>query len=258
MKIQLLPSTFNEDGTASPGQHLTCFVINDSVAVDAGSLGMAVSSRQRESIRDVVISHAHLDHIAGLPLFIDDLFATLDSPVKVHAESEITAILERDIFNWSVYPRFSDLVNHNGSVLQYEPFKVGVPFEIAGIEFTALSVNHKVPSFGFLIDDGTAAIAFSGDTAEMDSFWQAIGQKERLDALLIECAFPNEMGELAEISHHLTPRRLERELEKFRDTDCPIYCINLKPMYRERIIEELIDLGIGNLSVFEVGKLYEF
>ena len=37
---------------------------------------MAASSVQQSAIRDVVLTHAHLDHIAGLPLFIDDLFST--------------------------------------------------------------------------------------------------------------------------------------------------------------------------------------
>ncbi len=75
MKLQLLPGTFDENGMASPRQHLSCFVVDDCVAIDAGSLAMAASTVQRKQIRDVVLTHAHLDHIAGLPLFIDDLFA---------------------------------------------------------------------------------------------------------------------------------------------------------------------------------------
>ena len=68
MKLQLLPSTFDENGRASPRQHLTCFVIDDCVAIDAGSLAMSVNPVQRKNIRDIVLTHAHLDHIAGLPL----------------------------------------------------------------------------------------------------------------------------------------------------------------------------------------------
>src|SRR5918998_1216332 len=106
MKLQLLPTTFDRNGCATAQQHLACFVIDDSVAIDAGSLAMATTDIQREKIRNVVLTHAHLDHIAGLPLFIDDLFAILKEPICVHAEKKVIDTLERDVFNWSVYPRF--------------------------------------------------------------------------------------------------------------------------------------------------------
>src|SRR3712207_8672222 len=54
------------------------------------------------------------DHIAGLPLFIDDSFAGLEEPIRVYATREVIEILERDIFNWDVYPNFSELKNQNG------------------------------------------------------------------------------------------------------------------------------------------------
>ncbi|MCA1591022.1 MAG: MBL fold metallo-hydrolase, partial [Acidobacteria bacterium] len=99
MKLQLLPSSFDENGSASCRQHLTCFVIDDCVAIDAGSLAMAASEKQRRQIRDIVLTHAHLDHIAGLALFLDDLFATLDRPICVYATAEVIEVLERDVFN---------------------------------------------------------------------------------------------------------------------------------------------------------------
>lgn len=257
MRIQLLPSTFNEDGAASPGQHLTCFVINDNVAIDAGSLGMAANDRQRKQVRDIVLSHAHLDHIAGLPLFIDDLFATLESPIRIHAAVEIIDVLETSIFNWSVYPKFSELDNANGKVLEYVPFAPNTPFALRGLEITPFSVNHKVPSFGFIVSDTRSKILITGDTAEMDDLLETAERAGDLDAILIECAFPNEMAELAEISHHLTPARLANQLKKLGTGSCRIYCVNLKPMYRDRIISQLAELDVPDLSVFEVGRAYE-
>ena len=75
---------------------------------------------------------------------------------------------------------------------------------------------------------------------------------------MIECAFPDELEELAEASHHLTPQLLKKEICKFRHKDCPIYVINLKPMYRNQIIKQLEKLQIENLNILEVGKVYEF
>jgi hypothetical protein len=115
-----------------------------------------------------------------------------------------------------------------------------------------------VPSFGYLISDGAATIALSGDTAEMDGFWDAVNATQDLSAILLECAFPNELKELARVSHHLTPDGLSVELAKRTQTDCPVYIANLKPMYRDVIVRELAELGIPNLEIVEVGEVYEW
>ena len=85
MNIQLLPSTFDEQGHATPEQRLTCFLIDETVAVDAGSIALALSTDQREKVRDIIITHPHMDHIASLPIFIDDLYPTLRRPIRVYA-----------------------------------------------------------------------------------------------------------------------------------------------------------------------------
>ena len=258
MKLQLLPSTFETNGAPSRRQHLTCFVIDDTVSVDAGSLAMAVSAVQTEQIRDIVLTHAHLDHIAGLPLFLDDLFATLTEPVTVHCTPAVVETLERDIFNWSVYPRFSELTNEFGPVLKYREFRSGEEFSVKHLRFTSIEVNHRVPSVGLLISDGKSAVALSGDTAEMDGFWALVNEAPVVSAILIECAFPNELDDLAEIAHHLTPKRLKAELDKCSRADCTVYIVNLKPMYRDAIIEQIESLGVANLVPLEVGRVYEW
>jgi ribonuclease BN (tRNA processing enzyme) len=258
VKLQLLPSTFEPDGAPSLRQHLSCMVIDDLVAIDAGSLAMAATPIQQKQVRDIVLTHAHLDHIAGLPLYLDDLFATLTEPVTVHATEEVIETLERDVFNWSVYPRFSDLSNENGPVLRYRPFAIGDRFTVRHLQFVSAEVNHKVPSSGFIVSDGQATVAISGDTAEIDGFWEAINATANVDAILVECAFPDELADLAEISHHLTPSSLRDELAKCRAGEgTRVYVVNMKPMYREQIVRQLSDMGMPNVRPLEVGKVYD-
>ncbi len=253
MKIQLLPSTIEPDGTASVRQHLSCLVIDDLVAIDAGSLAQAVSPVQRAQIRDVVLTHAHLDHIAGLPLFVDDLFASVESPIVIHAVQEVIDVLERNIFNWSVYPRFSELRNDHGPVMEYRPFELGVEFSVRHLKLKAIGVNHKVPSVGFIISDGNSIVAMTGDTAELNGFWNRVNDLGNAAAVIVECAFPNRLAELASISHHLTPKSLERELAKLR-IDCPVYVMSIKPAYYDSVVEELSALKIPQLRVFDSGQ----
>jgi len=256
VRVQLLPSTF-EGSRASLRQHLTCFVIDDSVAIDAGSLAMSASDDQQSAIRNIVVTHAHLDHIAGLPLFIDDLFASLTEPVTVHATQPVIDTLENDIFNWSVYPRFSELSNANGPVLKYEAFGQAEEFTVRHLTLRAVEMNHKVPSTGFLISDTNSTIALSGDTSSTDGFWKLINSAERLSAILLECAFPDELHDLADVSHHLTPSGMAVELEKC-EKDCPVFVVNLKPMYRDEIVEQIRRKKLDRVEILEVGKVYEW
>lgn len=219
---------------------------------------MATTETQKKQIRDVVLTHAHLDHIAGLPLYIDDLFATLKTPVCVHCSPEVVETLERNVFNWEIYPRFTELENESGAVMRYQPFEAGKEFSVKHLRIKSISVNHKVPSVGFIISDGKTSFALTGDTAKMDGFWQTVNAEPNLSALLIECAFPNELENLAENSHHLTPRNLQKELAKFDRQECAVYVVNIKPMYRDEVIKQIEELRIENLQILNVGQIYEW
>ena len=255
LKFQLLPSSFESDGSPSARQHLACLVVNDLVAVDAGSLAMAATDEMRRSLRDVVLTHAHLDHIAGLPLFIDDLFATLNRPVTVHALNEVIDVLERDIFNWSVFPRFSELDAGYGPPIKYSSIQPNVEFQIADLTFQAFAADHKVPSAGYLISDDNGSVAVSGDSASLAALIAAVAGRDDMRAVLVECAFPNGLGAIAQNSHHMTPSVLADQLASLA-ADCPVFVINIKPNYREKVVAELSELSIPRLEVMQVGKCY--
>lgn len=254
----MLPSTIDENGMASVRQHLMSIVIDDSVAIDAGCLGWACSDLHRKQVRDIILTHTHLDHIAGLPLFIDDLFATLTEPVRVHATREMIDILERDLFNWAIYPRFSELKNSFGNVVEYSEFAKGAGFKVKHLSLQSVGVNHKVSANGYVISDGKSSVAITGDTGETDEIWQICSGTADLKAALVECAFPDELEDLARVSDHLTPARLKIELEKINDRHFPVLVMNMKPMYRDVIIKQLSAANIPKLEILSVGQVYEF
>ena len=258
MRVQLLPSSFDSQGHATSEQRLTCFLIDECVAVDAGSLALALTAVQRQGVRDIIVTHPHMDHIASLPIFIDDLFETLKSPVRVHATPEVIELLERDVFNWNVYPRFSELKNEFGPVMEYVPIPAGKEFRVAHLTVTAVAVNHIVPTVGLLVSDSKSIIAFSSDTAETDEFWNLINRAPRIDALLIEASFPNSMAKLAEVSRHFTPASLQRDLLKLTHNGLDILAVHIKPAYRQMVIDELKALNIPRLDVMEPGRTYSW
>lgn len=258
MRIQLLPSTFDAQGVATLEQRLTCFLIDDCVAVDAGSIALALPNERRSMVKDIIVTHPHMDHIATLPIFIDDQYPNLHQPMRVYATEEVIGLLERDVFNWNVYPRFSELKNDYGPVMEYVPIPIGKPFPVAHLTVCAVPVNHIVPTVGLVVSDGKKSVAFSSDTAETEEFWKIVNQMKDLDALLIETSFPDRMAKLAHVSRHFTPATLGQELKKLTHNGMDIMAVHLKPSYRDEIIEQLNALNIPKLSVMEPGRVYEW
>ncbi len=258
MRIQLLPSTFDAQGVANLEQRLTCFLIDDCVAVDAGSIAIALTNEQRSRVKDIIVTHPHMDHVASLPIFIDDLYPSLKQPMRVHATPEVIELLERDVFNWNLYPRFSDLKNDYGPVMEYVPIPIGKPFNVAHLNVVAVPVNHIVPTVGLVVSDGQTSVAFSSDTAETEEFWRIVNAMKDLDALLIEASFPDRMAKLAEVSRHFTPASLGQELKKLTHNGMDIMAVHLKPTYRDEIVDQLNALNIPKLSVMEPGRIYEW
>ena len=258
MRIQLLPSTFDAQGVANLEQRLTCFLIDDCVAVDAGSIAIALTNEQRSKVKDIIVTHPHMDHVASLPIFIDDLYPSLQQPMRIYATQEVIDLLERDVFNWNVYPRFSDLKNDYGPVMEYVPIPIGKPFNVAHLKVVAVPVNHIVPTVGLVISDGRKSVAFSSDTSETEEFWKILNEMKDLDALLIETSFPDRMAKLAAVSRHFTPASLNQELKKLTHNGMDIMAVHLKATYRDEIVAQLNALNIPKLSVMEPGRIYEW
>ncbi len=258
MKIKLLPSTIDAEGRASPEQRLSCFVVDGRVCIDAGSIAIGLCAEERARVRDVIVTHPHMDHIATLPIFIDDLFGVLTEPVRVHGTEEVIEMLARDVFNGTVYPPFQDFSNARTRVMEFVPFRAGEEFRVAHLRLTAVPVNHIVPTVGMVFTDGETTVAFSSDTSATEDFWTLVNATERVDSLLIEASFPNSLAKLAEVSGHLTPAALGEELRKLKHEGLEILAVHLKPSFRQQLVEELAALGVPRLSAMEPGREYEW
>lgn len=257
MKLQVMPSSFESDGSASLRQHLPCIVIDDRLAVDAGSLAFACSDEQRAAIRDIVISHAHLDHIAGLPSFVDDNFTSLEGPIRVHGTGELLRSLSEHVFNDVIYPRFTEIRNDHGPVLEFVEFSIGRSFAAAGYEIMPIAVEHLGPSAGFIISDEQTAVAISGDMSATDEFWSIVEDRDDVKAIFTECSFPDAMADLAQRSGHLTPATLAGQIGRLPPDSPPVFVVNIKPMYRESVVRELTEKKM-RVEVALPGRIYEF
>jgi cAMP phosphodiesterase len=246
-----------EDGQGRTHECRTCgFLVNETCMVDAGSVSAGLRESELGKIRNVLLSHAHMDHIKGLPLLADNMVGrNRYGPIGVWSLPEVLDDLRRHIFNDAVYPDFTRLPSVEDAPLVLHPFEGEKVVALNGVEVMSVRVNHTVPTTGFILNDGEAALLYSGDTSETRHIWE-VGRKEpRLKAAFIETSFPNDLIELAKVSGHLTPILLAREVVKLGRPDIPLYIYHLKPPYRALIVAELKRLNLPNLHILEEGQV---
>ncbi|MBI5410429.1 MAG: 3',5'-cyclic-nucleotide phosphodiesterase [Nitrospirae bacterium] len=258
MKIRVLGCHGSDSlvgGTHGPYQCRTCgFLVDETVMVDAGTVGAALQLAEQKRIRQVLLTHLHFDHIQGLPTLADNLVDDVVDPVTLAGIPEVLDGLKRHIFNNRIYPDFLQLPNPQRPVFVLRPLDIGKEAEVSGLRVLPISVNHLVPTVGFLIREGATSVLYSGDTFATEEIWRVAAQEPTLKAAFIETSFPDEMEELARASKHLTPALLAREFQKIGRPDLPVYVYHLKPRFRLDIKRQLARLKIPNLTVLEEGQ----
>jgi len=256
VRIRLLPSSA---GRESQLQCLTSFLIDDLVAVDGGSIGFALGPGEIGSVRHIIVTHAHADHTASLPIYVAEAFNVLNDPIIIYGSVDVISALRKHVFNDDVWPDFEkiQLSNGSGPTVEFRELQARQKVNIAGIDVTPILVNHLVPTFGLLVQNETAAVAFTSDTYTTDEIWKAAREIDHLKAVFVDVSFPNEMGELAEVSKHLTPELLADDLKKL-DREVEVYAVHIKPTHREEVIRQVAALTGQPVSIGEIDRVYEW
>lgn len=236
----------------------TSFLLDHDVLIDAGTGLGELSLTEMCVIDHVFVTHSHLDHIACLPLLVDSVGFMRDRPLVIHATDETLQILREHVFNWEVWPDFTEIPSLHQPLLRFERIALGETVDVGGRRITPLPVNHVVPAVGFRIDSGKASLVFSGDTTTCDAFWEAVNRISNLEYLLVETAFSNAEKELAVVSKHLCPSLLAEELGKLKLTP-EIYITHLKPGEVELTMQEVGECVQGfTPRMLQNGQTFEF
>ncbi|MEW9807291.1 MBL fold metallo-hydrolase [Mesorhizobium sp. ZMM04-5] len=195
----------------------------DGVAVPADSPYTRVGYVLTDRIRGYLVSHAHMDHVAGLVAASPD-----DSEKPVYGLPSVTERLQRNYFNWEAWPNFA----FEGEPPQLRKYRLTdlVPGEARPLDGTAMQVtawplSHAgVESTAFLVERGEDAILCFGDTgpdeveksSAMRDVWAAVADRvrqKRLKAIIIEVSYANAQPDKF-LFGHLTPAWLRRSLEE--------------------------------------------
>lgn len=254
MRIKIFGSSVQD--TASR-QFVSSYLINGSVAIDAGCLGFSGTPQQQEAIHHLFLTHSHIDHIGSLPIFVENAWTPAGNCPRVYGSPETLDALQKHIFNDVIWPDFVALSQRLPPFLDVRPINDEEPAEADGLRLTPVRVNHVVPTFGYVVTDGKSAVIFGGDSGPTDKLWEVARRTANLRAVFLEACFPNFLTALAEASLHLTPEMFRREVGKM-PSGVRVVAVHIKVRYREQVIRELQALGLNNLEIGECEKEYEF
>lgn len=236
----------------------TSMLLDQDVLIDAGTGVGDLSLAEMLMIDHVFVTHSHLDHIACIPLLVDSVGFMRDKPLLVHATAETIEILKQHIFNWKVWPDFSEIPNAAQACLRYETIALGQTVNLGGRMITPLPVDHVVPAVGFHLDSGEGSLVYSGDTCSCDALWEEVNRIENLRYILVETAFSNVERDLALRSKHLCPSVLAKDLAKL-NRDAEIFITHLKPGEVEITMQEIRESVVGYLPrMLQNGQVFEF
>jgi ribonuclease BN (tRNA processing enzyme) len=242
------------------GRHLrtTSMLLDHDILIDAGTGVGDLSMAELSVIDHVFLTHTHLDHIAALPLMIDTIGDRRQKPLTVYGTEAVLTILRNHIFNWAIWPDFSEIPSPEKPFMRLQPIEVGRTVRLDGRQITALPVEHTVPAVGYHLSSGENSLVFSGDTGACDAFWKAVNRIADLKYLIVECAFSNREEVLAARSKHFCPKALAAELLKL-ERDCEIYITHLKPGQIELTMEEIeVSLGDFKTRMLQNNQVFEF
>ena len=253
MRVRLLASSVQDPSRRA---YVTSFLINKTVAVDAGCLGFYGSPQQQEAVRHVFLTHSHADHTASLPIFAENAWTPAGNSLRVWGIPPTLDAVQRHIFNDVMWPDFVALSDKMPPYLRLCALQSEVPVEADGLTVTPIGVNHLVPTVGYVLSDGVGPVIIAGDTGPTTRLWEVAHRTAGLRAIFLEASFPNSMNRLAEETLHLTPEMFGREVAKM-PPKIKVIAIHIKVRYRERVIQELDALGLPNLEIGECENEYD-
>jgi ribonuclease BN (tRNA processing enzyme) len=252
MKLRVLGSS----GAEFPGHRPPAFLLDTTVLLDAGTIGAVLSAEEQWKVREILLTHAHLDHIRAIPFLADNIIVrNKKHHVRIMSIPPVLGALKKHLLNDTIWPDFTRIPSETAPVLRLQPLRAGVPVEVNGYKVTPHLVNHSVPATGYVVEDSRGRkLVYTGDSGPTDAIWKKTPGP--IHCAIIEVSFPNRMRDMAVLTGHLTPYLMRLEIGKMRSQPDRVLITHPKPQYRERIIKEIEALGLPGITIMRDGESF--
>lgn len=209
---------------------------NQFLALDAGTINAGIRKAiekkslfgdektvLQQDIKGYFISHAHLDHVAGLIIN-----SPADSKKNVYALPSVKKNILDHYFITETWANFTDEGEKPLNKYHFVSLKLKDwhPVDGTSLQIQAFPLSHVNPyeSSAILIKSKENYALYFGDTGadrieksdDLKNIWQKIAPliiKKDLKVIMIEVSFPNAQPENL-LFGHLTPKLLNEELKK--------------------------------------------
>jgi ribonuclease BN (tRNA processing enzyme) len=196
---------------------------DQAILLDAGTglfrLIQAMIDEPKESI-DILLSHAHLDHVVGLTFLLDALAVTKLKHVRIFGEQEKLDAVCTHLYNQLLFPVAPSM--------EFIPFpdRAGV-MDLKHARLEWFPLDHPGGSVGFILDANTGSqsphanrtnaggsrVAYITDTvAHADAPY--LSKLTNIDLLMHECYFGDDQEEFAITTGHSWLSAVTRVVEK--------------------------------------------
>jgi 3',5'-cyclic-nucleotide phosphodiesterase len=200
---------------------------------------------QQNNINSYFISHAHLDHTAGLIMN-----APNDKAKNLYGLASVLDVFKKNYFTWSAWANFG--TEGEAPILKKYSYqtltpKLEIPIDNTGLFVTPFVLSHVKPyeSTAFLVRNQDTYLLYLGDTGsdkieqsdQLAQLWQTIAPsviQNQLKAIFIEVSFDNSVSEKS-LFGHLTPKLLMEEMGKLNQLsngllkNTQLYVTHIKP-----------------------------
>jgi ribonuclease BN (tRNA processing enzyme) len=177
MKLLLL-------GTAgyhpSESRQTACLMLPESgIVLDAGTGFFRVREHLQTPTLDILLTHAHLDHVVGLTYLLSTVWERKLERIAVHGEAAKLAAIREHLLAEELFPA--------PLPCRWQPLPAG-PNEIAGTRVTPFPLIHPGGSVGYRLDWPGRSLAYVTDTTATSdaTYIEAI---RGVDLLVHECNF---------------------------------------------------------------------
>jgi len=249
MRLRVLGSA----GGSAPGRLLSGYLIDDVLAVDAGSLTTALDLEAQRAVQAVALTHGHMDHVWTLPFFLVDRLGGMPPTCHILGSAFTLETVQTHLFNERIWLDLEAAGASDPTRVQWHVVEPGGAQQVLDrYELTAIELNHSVPCQAYRIRDETGALIVCGDTTTTDEVWQVADATPDLRGIVIECALPEGLERIAALSKHMTPALLVADLQKLA-ADVPIHVTHRKPGCEGDIEKALRQAGERRLRYLSDG-----
>jgi len=193
MRIEFMRVEFLGTGGYHPNdrRHTACIMLPEiGLILDAGTSMFRVPRYLRTEELTICLTHAHLDHIAGLSFLLPQLLDGRIKRARVFGSAGTLKAVREHLFSDALFPADPGL--------QYHELPPRLDVGEGGV-LTHFPLTHPGGSLGFRIDWPGRSLAYITDTITDGRYLDFING---VDLLIHECYFPDEREEWARTTGH--------------------------------------------------------